>query len=76
MINGTAPLMMVIPPFMIPAEPSPAIARPPMKSDEELATAHIREPNSKNAKYTRKVYLLLKYVYNFPDISWREALAS
>lgn len=38
--------MIVIPPFMRPDAPIPAIARPPMSMLDEFASAHIRDPIS------------------------------
>lgn len=42
--NGTENAIMVIPPENKPAAPDPATARPPMRTLEFGATAHIIEP--------------------------------
>lgn len=48
--------MMTMAPFRIPEVPIPAIARPTINIFEEVATAHIKEPNSKTAKKPMKVH--------------------
>lgn len=57
--SGTAPAMIVIPPFIMPEAPQPAIARPPISMAEELATPQIREPSSKIPKKMKKVHYCL-----------------
>jgi len=58
---------MVIPPFTKPDAPNPAIARPPISIDDEMATPHIRDPSSKTKAKTRNVY--------YQDISFAQSEA-
>jgi hypothetical protein len=46
--------MMVIAPFMMPAAPKPATARPMINMLDDTAVPQRTEPNSKIAKKTRK----------------------
>ena len=68
------------------------MAFPTINMFEELATSHQRDPSSKSARETIKVYcyvlasyhiclvlrvaLVLKYAYNLPVSGWREELFS
>lgn len=51
--NGTAPAIIVMPPFKRPELPIPAIALPPISMDEELASPQMRDPSSKRPKKMR-----------------------
>lgn len=51
-MSGTAPAMIVRLPFARPEHPMPAIERPTINIEEEVATAHINEPTSKTARKT------------------------
>jgi hypothetical protein len=44
-------------PEMIPAAPSPATALPTIKTGDERASAHTREPTSRNTREHRKIIL-------------------
>ncbi|THV46807.1 hypothetical protein BGAL_0358g00060 [Botrytis galanthina] len=59
---GTACVKIVIAPFIKPAEPMPATARPTINMSDETAVPHNKEPNSKRKKKERNTYLELKYV--------------
>ena len=47
---------MIVAPFIIPEVPIPATARPTINIFEDVASAHIKDPNSKMAKNTMKVH--------------------
>lgn len=63
--------MIVKAPEPIPAAPTPAIARPTMKTEEDGATAQMRLPSSKIPIASRKVVLREKYLYDFPHVDWK-----
>lgn len=48
--------MIVNEPFINPDDPTPAIARPPMKIGEEVATPQTRDPTSKIKRKARNVH--------------------
>lgn len=50
--------MMTKQPEKIPATPVPATALPPMRTELEVATPHIREPSSKTKMATKKLHLI------------------
>lgn len=54
------------PPERIPAQPSPAIARPTIKVGEFRARAHIKHPISKIVRDIRKIFLGMKMVISLP----------
>lgn len=60
--------MTTIPPANIAACPIPANALPIMKVTEVFATAQMTDPSSNIKTETRKVYLMLKYVYILPKV--------
>ena len=63
-------------PDMMPADPSPATARPMMKATEVGAAPQMAEPISNSAMAVRKTALMLKKVYSLPYISWKAELVS
>ena len=55
-------------PAIIPAQPSPDIARPTIRAGEVGAVPHIKEPISKMATAVKKTYLTEKILYNLPNL--------
>jgi len=53
---GASVATIVSPPFMRPAAPIPATARPIISMSDELAAAHRTEPSSKTTANARKEY--------------------
>jgi hypothetical protein len=64
--NGTLYAIITNAPLKIPAEPTPAIARPTISATDEGAAPHSALPISKMKIETRKTVLILKNVYSFP----------
>lgn len=54
---GTEPAIIVEPPEVRPAPPTPATARPMTRARELGAVAHITEPTSKSSSAERYVHL-------------------
>lgn len=65
---------MINAPEKMPAPPTPAIALPAIKTEEELAAPQIKEPTSKMMMATRKVHLTEKMLYSLPKGSWNAAV--
>lgn len=63
--------MRIIPPFMIPAEPTPAMARPMMNVTEFGAAPQMTEPTSNIKMTAKKVYFGEQNVYTRPRMSWK-----
>ena len=57
--RGTVLAIVTRAPVKIPADPSPATARPTMKAVEVGATPQTKEPSSKMNNATRKTHLML-----------------
>jgi hypothetical protein len=57
---------------MIPAEPTPDIARPRIRASDILAVPETREPISKMATEARNMVLTEKTLYSFPNMNWNE----
>jgi len=55
-------------PHAMPAAPTPAIARPTIRTGEFGATPQIKLPNSKIKIAIAKVVLSGKYLNNFPHV--------
>lgn len=60
----------------MPADPSPATARPMMKATELGAAPQRAEPASNSVMADRNTTLMLKKVYNLPNMSWKAELLS
>lgn len=56
--NGTRPTITIIPPWKIPADPTPATALPTMNATEDGAAPQTALPTSKSRMEKRKVYLV------------------
>lgn len=59
-------------PEKIPADPTPAIARPTINATDEGATPHIRDPSSKIRMEMTYGHLRLKRTNIRPQSSWNE----
>lgn len=64
---GTEQEMMISAPLMIPAAPTPAIARPTINMVEDTAAPQRADPSSKMRKKARNENLLLKCANTLPD---------
>jgi hypothetical protein len=60
--NGVEFVRICMPPFINPAAPSPATARPAISIEELVATAQINDPNSKTKRWARKTCLVRRWV--------------
>ena len=74
--KGTAKPTMVMPPEKRAAAPTPATARPTINMVELTAAAQTTDPTSKMSNAMIYVHLILKYVYTFPKLGWREVVVS
>lgn len=61
---------------MIPAPPTPAMARPTISTVEEDAVAQTIEPASKMAIVARYTYFMSSSANNLPIGSWNEHMVS
>jgi hypothetical protein len=57
-------------PEKIPADPTPAIARPMIKAAELGAAPQMALPISKMTRAIKKTHLMEKKVYSLPKKSW------
>ncbi len=60
----------------MPPDPRPAMALPRMKAIEVGAAPQRAEPASKTMIDAKKVALMLKKAYSFPNTSWKAQLVS
>jgi hypothetical protein len=60
----------------MPPDPRPAMVLPRMKATEFGAAPQRAEPVSNSRMDVRKVALMLKKVYSFPNTSWKAQLVS
>ena len=58
-------------PVKTPAEPTPATARPTIRTVELGAAAQMTDPTSKKARATRNTHLVLNSAYSLPNINWK-----
>lgn len=70
--NGTVLATIKMAPEKIPADPTPATARPMMRAVEDGAIPHMKDPNSKMKSAERNTHFKLKKVNSFPKNSWNE----
>lgn len=59
-------------PEKIPAAPTPAMARPTMKTTELGAAPQMADPTSNKMTVARKTVFTEKKVYSLPNINWNE----
>lgn len=67
-LSGTMIEMIFNPPEKMAAAPTPATARPAMKTADDVATAHNTEPSSNTIKLPRNVHFVLNKAYTLPNV--------
>jgi hypothetical protein len=72
--GGIEAWIIVNPPFMSPAPPSPAMNRPAISIADVCAAPQMAEPMLKIVKKPRKSFLELNRAYILPVRGWKEAL--
>jgi hypothetical protein len=74
LVNGTEVGRRLTLPAIMPAAPTPAIARPTMKAIELGAAPQIAEANSKRRTLARRTGFVGKKAYSLPKRSWKQQL--
>lgn len=69
-LGSAAKAIIVYAPDPTPAAPTPAMARPTIRTGEFGATPQIKLPSSKMKMAIRKLIFSGKYLYTFPHIDW------